>query len=124
MFKSGAVLCAVTLSVVTLRATTALHAQQVIELEKLSKTELNGIMIAAPDDAIFELKGVRKTKAQWRSDFQAKRQQLDAAKLKAIADEQKVKFEDATKALQVEQENRIAEQNAQVAKEFDELKSR
>ena len=115
MFKSGAVLCAVTLSVVTLRATTALHAQQVIELEKLSKTELNGIMIAAPDDAIFELKGVRKTKAQWRSDFQAKRQQLDAAKLKAIADEQKVKFEDATKALQVEQENRIAEQNAQVA---------
>jgi nitrate reductase assembly molybdenum cofactor insertion protein NarJ len=119
MLKTGILLW--TMSFAT---ASALHADQVIELEKLSKAQLNETLIEAPDDAIIEFHGVNKTKAQWRSAFQADHQPSEVAKLKESLDERDAKYEAAAKALQVEQDGYIAEQNARVTKEFNEFKSR
>jgi hypothetical protein len=86
--------------------------------------QLNEAIQTASEDTVIEFQGQKKIKAQWRSDFQAKHKPLDISKLKELAAERKTKFEADAKALQAEQDSRIAEQNAQVAKEFDELRSR
>jgi hypothetical protein len=118
MLKTGIILCAMCLA-----ATTALRAGPLIEVEKLTKAQLEQAVQAASDDTVIEYQGQSKTKAQWRSDFQAKNKPLDAAKLKEFADERKAKFETAAKALQDEQDRAIAEQNAQIEKDFDALGS-
>jgi hypothetical protein len=48
---------------------------------------------AASDDTVIEYKGESKTKAEWRSDFQAQFKPIDAAKLKQMAEEHKAKLE-------------------------------
>jgi len=112
------------LSAINLAAMSVLHASEIIQVEKLTKTQLQAALKTASDDTIIESKGEKKTKAQWRLEAQAKFKPLDISKLKELADERKAKFEAAAKALQDEQDSRTAEQNAQVTKEFDELKSR
>jgi hypothetical protein len=119
MLKTG-----ISLFAISLASTSSLHAGQVIEVEKLSKAQLNEAIQTASEDTVIEFQGQKKTKAQWRSDFQAKHKPLDISKLKELAAERKTKFEADAKALQDEQDSRTAEQNAQVAKEFDELRSR
>ena len=48
---------------------------------------------------------------------------MDKAKLKQLAEENKAKFAAAAKALQDEQDKRVAEENAQITKEFEEFNS-
>lgn len=118
MLKTGILLCAVSLA-----ATRVLHAGEVIEVEKLNKDQFRQALQTASDDAIIEYQGQNKTKAEWRSYFQAKFKP-DIAKQKQLADERKAKFEAAAKAQQDEQEKRVAEENAQIKKQFEEFNSR
>jgi hypothetical protein len=111
------------LCIVSLAATGTLRAGDVIEVEKLTKAQLQEALKAASDDSVIEYRGQNKTKAEWRGEFQAKYNPLDAAKLKAIATEQKAKFEAAAKAFQDQQDQQLAKHNAEVMKEFEELKS-
>ena len=76
---------------------------------------------AAPDDAVIEFHGKNLTKAEWRAEFQAN-YAAAGAKLKTLAEEHRAKFDAAAKALHDEQDADLATQNAQVAKEFEELK--
>ena len=119
MFRTATFMCAVSLAV-----TGTLRAADVIETEKLPTDRAEQAIRAASDDTIVEIRGQSKTKAEWRSEFQAKHQPPDAAKLKAIAAEQKAKFESAQKAFNDQKEQDIATQNAEVMKEFEELKAR
>jgi hypothetical protein len=75
---------------------------------------------AAPDDTIIESGGVKKTKAQWRSDAAAQKPP-DASVYKAIADRLNAKFEESAKALQDRQDRENAEANAKITKEFEEI---
>ena len=119
MFRTATFLCAVSLA-----ATGTLRAADVIATEKLPTDRAEQAIWAASDDTIIEIRGQSKTKAEWRSEFQAKYQPPDAAKLQAIAAEQKAKFESAQKAFNDQKDQDIATQNAAVMKEFEELKAR
>jgi hypothetical protein len=118
MLKTGIALCAMSLA-----AAGALQAGEVIEVEQLTKAQLAEALKAASEDTVVEFQGESKTKAQWRSDFLAKHNPPDVAKLKALAEARKAEFEARAKALQDEQDRNIADQNGQAKKEFDELTS-
>jgi hypothetical protein len=119
MLKTGTTLCALCWS-----AMSPLYAGETIQVEKLSKAELQAALKAAPDDAVIEYRGQSKTKAELRSELQAARKPLDPAKAKELADERRAKFEAAAKALNDEQESRVAKENAAVDAEFEALKAR
>jgi hypothetical protein len=55
--------------------------------------------------------------------LQAQFKPIDAAKLKQMAEEHKAKLEAEAKALRDEQDKRVAEENAQITKEFEEFNS-
>jgi hypothetical protein len=118
MLKTGILACAIAMATAG-----ALQAAEVIEVEKLSKDEFRQQWRAAADDAVIEYKGERKTKAEWRSYFEAQFKPIDAAKLKQMAEEHKAKLEAATKALRDDQDKRVAEENAQITSEFEEFNS-
>jgi hypothetical protein len=118
MFKTGIFLCAICLA-----APTALHAGEVIHIDKLSKEQRSEVLKGASDGTLIEYKGQTKSLAEWRSYFQPKLNLLDPAQLKERADERKAKFEAAAKALQDEQDKQVAEQNAQTEAEFEALRS-
>jgi hypothetical protein len=119
MRKAGLLLCAITMA-----ATSAAYAAQVIEVEKLTKAQLVAAIKAAPDDAAIEYQGQSKTKAEWLSELQAKFNPQDIAKATELAlSGRKAKLEAAAKALQDEQDKTVADQNAKVEKEFDDLSS-
>lgn len=118
MLKTIMFLCAIWLA-----APTALHAGEVIHVDKLSKAQRSEVLKAASDDTLIEYKEQTKSLAEWRSYFQSKFKLLDPTQLKAPADERKIKFETAAKALQDEQDKQVAEQNAQTEAEFDALRS-
>jgi hypothetical protein len=111
------------LCAMSLAATGTLHAGDVIETEKLPKDQVQQALQAASDDTVIEIRGQSKTKAEWRSEFLAKYNPPDAAKLQALAAERKAKFEVAAKAFQDQQDQELAKQNAEVMKEFEELNS-
>ncbi|MGA3342022.1 MAG: hypothetical protein ABSD11_15695 [Methylocella sp.] len=117
MLKTGMLLCAMSLA-----SAGALHAGEAIVVEKLTKPQLQEALKTASDDTVIQYQGQIKTKAQWRSEFQAKYKPLDAAKLQELADARKAKFEAAKKALQDEQDRNIQAQNAQTRAEFDKLR--
>jgi hypothetical protein len=112
------------LVVMCLTVTTALRGAEIIEADKLDKAQLLQAIQAASDDTVMEFQGVRKTKAQWRSDFQAQHKPPDAAQLRQMADQLQAKFDAAAKALQEKQDRDIAEQNAKITKEFNSLTAR
>lgn len=118
MLRTALLLC-----IISLAATSTLQAGQVIETEKLPKDQVLQALQAASDDTVIEIRGQSKTKAEWRSEFQAKYNPPDAAKLQALAAERKTKFDAAAKAFQDQQDQKLAKQNAEVMKEFEELTS-
>jgi hypothetical protein len=104
--------------------TAAAHGDEIIEAEKLDRTQLLKAIKAASDDTIIQMQGVSKTKAQWQRDFKAQHNPPDPAKLKEMAGQRRAQFEAAAKALQDQQDRDIAAQNAKITKEFDALTSR
>jgi len=118
MLKFRLFLCAICLA-----ATSPLHASPIIEVGKLTKAQLTSAIKNASDDTIIERDGVKATKAQWRSQLQARHKPLDMAKLKEFQDERRTQFEAAKKALQDEQDGLAAANNAEVKAEVDKLKS-
>jgi hypothetical protein len=119
MRKAGLIMC-----VMSMAAIGALHAGQLIEVEKLTKAQLDAAMKAAPDDAMIEYQGQSKTKAQWSSEFQARFNLQGIAKARELAASgSQARLQAAAKAVQDEQNKSIAAQNAQVEKEFDDLSS-
>lgn len=119
MLRAAMLLC-----VISLTATGTLHAGQVIETEKLPADQVKQALLAASDDTVVEIGGQSKTKAEWRSYFQAQRKPPDAAKVQQAAAERKAQFDAVAKALQDQQDSANAAQNAQSEKDFEELKSR
>jgi hypothetical protein len=117
MLNTRILLCA--LGLVT---ATALHAGETIEVEKLAKPQLREAMKKAPDDTVFEFQGVKKTKAQWRSEERAKYKAMDPAKVKELERERNTKFVARQKELDDEQDARIEAQNAQTMAKFNELR--
>lgn len=100
-----------------------LHAGGVIAVEKLAPDKVAQTVQAAPDDAVIEINGQNKTKAQWRAYFQSKVKPLDPAAVQAMNDKAKAKSDADAKALQDAQDAAIAQQNAQTEKEFEALSS-
>ena len=119
MLKPGVLLCAMSLA-----AATVLQAAPVIKAEKLNKSQFAQALKAASDDTAIEYHGQTKTKAQWRSYLQTTYKSVDAAQLQQLASGRKAKLDEAAKALRDEQDQDLAKQNAEVMKEFEELKSR
>ena len=119
MLKTRMLLCALCLG-----ATSPLYAAETIQVEKLTKAQLQEALKTAPDDAVIEYQGQSKTKAEWRSEWQAAHKPPDPAKIKAMADERRAKFEAVAKALQDKQDSAIAKENAAVDAEFEALKAR
>jgi hypothetical protein len=111
------------ISAICLCATNPLHAGEPIVVEKLTKAELQEALKAAPDNVIIEYQGQSKTKAEWRNELQAQHK-LDPAKMKELIDERRAKFEATVKALNDEQDRRIAAENAKIDAEFEQLKAR
>ena len=66
MLKTAIIVCAISLA-----ATGSLHAGATIEVEKFSKADLLTALQTASDDTVIEFQGQSKTKAPWRSEFQA-----------------------------------------------------
>src|ERR1700722_6869318 len=97
--------------------TAAAHGAEIIAAEKFDRPQLLKAIQGASDDTVIEMQGVSKTKAQWRSDFQAQHKPPDAAKLKEMEEQLQAKFEAAGKTLQDKQDRDIAEQNAKITKE-------
>jgi hypothetical protein len=118
MFKTGVLLCTISLA-----ATTSLHAGQMIEVEKLNRVQLDEAIKNASDDTAIEFQGQSKTKAEWRAVFGAQYVPQNIGKRKEFMAERKAKLEAPVKALQDEQDKSIANQNAQITKEFDEISS-
>lgn len=114
MFRTATILCAMSLA-----ATATLHAGDVIETGKLGKDQLKAALPAATDATVIEYHGQSKTRAQWRSVFQAQ-QDANMAKLKELQAESKAQLEAAAEALRDEQDKAIAEQNAEELKAFNE----
>jgi hypothetical protein len=117
MLKTAIIVCAMSLA-----ATGSLHAGATIEVEKLSKADLLKAVQAASDDTVIEFQGQSKTKAQWRSVFQAA-QKPALGKQNAAAAAAKARFDTAAKALADQQDAAIAKQNAATEKEFETLSS-
>ncbi len=105
-------------------AMSPLCAAETIDVEKLTKAQLQDALKAAPYDAVIEYRGENKTKAEWRTEWQAAHKPPDAAKIKAMADERRAKFEAAAKALEDQQESANTKANAAVDAEFEALKAR
>jgi hypothetical protein len=118
MLKTGILVCAIAMATAG-----ALQAAEVIEAEKMTKDGFRQRLRAASDDTVIEYKGESKTKAEWRSHFQAQFKPIETAKLKQMAEEHKAKLEADDKALRDEQDKRVAEENAQITKEFEEFNS-
>jgi hypothetical protein len=118
MLKTAIIVCAMSLA-----ATGSLYAAETIEVEKLSKADLLTALQTASDDTVIEFQGTSKTKAQWRSEFQAT-QKRALEKQKEADAAAKARFDAAAKALQDQQDAAIAKQNAETGKEYDELTSR
>jgi hypothetical protein len=119
MLKTATLLWAICLA-----ASGPFHAAEVIQAEKLTQAQLGEALKGAPDETVIEYKGVSKTLAQWRSEFQATVKSPDPSLLKQLAAERQAKFDAAAKALQDQQDSDVAAQNAQIDKEFEELNSR
>jgi hypothetical protein len=115
MLKTAIIVCAISLA-----ATGSLHAGATIEVEKFSKADLLTALQTASDDTVIEFQGQSKTKAPWRSEFQAKRALEKQKEADAAA---KGRFDAAVKALQDQQDAAIAMQNAETEKEFEALSS-
>jgi hypothetical protein len=115
--KTAIIACAISLA-----ATASLHAGATIEADKLSKADLLTALQATSDDTVIEIHGQSKTKAQWRSEFQATRARA-LEKQKEAAAAAQARFDAARKALQDEQDVAIAKQNAETEKEFEALSS-
>jgi hypothetical protein len=118
MRKTGILLIAIGLGMAN-----PLYAGEIMEADKLSSAQLQQALDAAPDDAVIEFHGQRKTKAELRSEFLAQHKPPNPASARQLADERKAKFAAAAKALQDAQDNANAKQNALVDKEFEALSS-
>ena len=101
-----------------------LCAAELIHAGKMTEAQLQEAVKAAPDDAVIEVHGQSKTKAEWRNEWLTNNKPPDPAKAKQTADEHKAKFEAAAKALGDQQESAIAKENAAVEAEFEKLKAR
>lgn len=119
MLKTGMLFCAMCLG-----ATGSVHAAEVIHAGNMTDAQLQQALKSAPDTAIIEYHGQRKTKAQLRSAWQATVKPADAAKEKQLAVERQAEFQAAAKALQDQQDQAVAKQNAEITKEFQDLTSR
>jgi hypothetical protein len=119
MLKTGMLFCAVSLG-----ATGSLHASEVIHADKMTEVQLQQALKSAPDTTVIEYQGQRKTKVQLRSAWQAKIKSIDPTKAKQLTAERQAEFQAAAKALQDQQDQALAKQNAEVTKEFQDLTSR
>ena len=101
-----------------------LHAGETIAVEKLSHPELQQAIEAAPDDAVIEFQGQKKTKAQLRSDWLAAHKPPNPADVKARIAVLRAKAAAEAKTADNGQARRIADENAKVDAEFEALKAR
>ncbi len=118
MRTTGMLLGALCLGAGPLCASEAIHA------DKMTEAQLQEAVKAAPDDAVIEVHGQSKTKAEWRNAWLANNKPPDPAKVKQIADDNTAKFAAAATALSDQQESAIAKENAAVEAEFAKLKER
>jgi hypothetical protein len=100
------------------------HAGQTIEADKMTKAELRQAIEAAPDDAVIEFQGQKKTKAALRSDWLAAHKPPDATEVKARIAAMRAKEAADAKAVVEDEALRIAAENARVDAEFETLKAR
>ena len=119
MLKTRILLCAISLA-----ATAPLHGEVTIDVGKLTKTQLREAIKTAPDDAVIEFQGVKKTKAEWRSQERAKYRPMDPAKLKELERQRNAMVEARQKALDDEQDSRVEAENARTMVKFKELRLR
>ena len=119
MLKTGILFCAMSLG-----ATGSLHAGEVLHADKMTEAKLQQALKSAPDTTVIEYQGQNKTKAQLRSTWQAAFKSVDPTKAKKLATERQAEFQTAAKALQDQQDQAVAKQNAEVTKEFQDLTSR
>jgi hypothetical protein len=119
MLKTGMLFCAMSLG-----ATGSLHANEVIHADKMTEAQLQQTLKSAPDTTVIEYQGQNKTKAQLRSAWQATLKSVDPTKAKQLAAERQAEFQAAAKALQDQQDQAVAKQNAEATKEFQDLTSR
>ena len=117
MLKTPIVLCAIGLA-----AATTLHAAQTIEAEKMTRAELRQALKTAPDDTVIEFLGVKKTKAQWRSEESAGSKPMNAAQLKERERERNSRIESRQKELDYQQDAHIEAENAETMVKFDQLR--
>ena len=118
MLKMTIFLCAMGLG-----ASSQLLAGEIIQVEKLSKAQLQQALKAAPDDAIIEFHGQSKTKAQLRAELRAMWKPIDPARARQLDQERHARFVAAAKALQDQQDSDVAAENARTMKDFEELRS-
>ena len=118
MLKTGMLLGALCLGASPVCAAELIHAG------KMTEAQLQEEVKAAPDDAVIEVHGQSKTKAEWRNAWLANNKPPDPEKAKQIAADHKAKFDAAAKALNDQQESAIARENAAVEAELEKLKSR
>jgi hypothetical protein len=107
-----------------LTASGPLHANETIAVESLSKPALRQVIEAAPDDAVIEFQGQKKTKAQLRSDWLAAHKPPSPSDVKARFAAPRAKEAAEARAAQEEAARRIADENANVDTEFGALKAR
>jgi hypothetical protein len=119
MLKIAMLFCAMSLGV-----TGSLHASEVIHADKMTEAQLQQALKSAPDTTVIEYQGQNKIKAQLRSAWQAAFKSVDPTKVKQLAAERQAEFQAAAKALQDQQDQAVAKQNAEVTKEFQDLTSR
>ncbi len=110
------------LGAICLVATGAAQSAQVIRAEKLTKPQLRAVLKKAPDDAIIEFRGERKTKAQWRSEQVTKFRPMDAARLKALESEREAMVVRRQNQLDGEEVALVEAENARAMAKFSELR--
>jgi hypothetical protein len=120
MLKTGMLFfCAMSLG-----ATGSLYASEAIPADKMTEAQLQQALKSAPDTTVIEYQGQSKTKAQLRSAWQAAFKSVDPTKAKQLAAGRQAEFQAAAKALQDQQDQAAAKQNAEITKEFQDLTSR
>lgn len=112
------------LSMASLGVASMALAAQTIVADKLSQPQIMAAVKNASDDTVIEFQGVKKTKAQWRTEEMARSKPTDQAKVKELERERNAQLEARNIQLDKEQDSRIQTENAAATAKFKELARR
>jgi hypothetical protein len=101
---------------------TCAAAPAVIKADNLNKPQLRGALKRAPDSAIIEFRGERKTKAQWRADEEARFRVRNPAQIQAMESERASKVFARQQQLDAEQDSSVEAENQAARARFLELR--